>query len=55
MIEQPVLQTLELKYFSSLFDYDYLEHHVKTDLQASQVVTNIRPGSKDVEPAILFS
>ena len=49
---QPVLQNIQnSSIFSSLFDYDYLEYHVKTDLQASQVVANIRPGSKDVEPA----
>jgi len=49
---QPVLQNIQnSSIFSSLFDYEYLEYHVKTDLQASQVVANIRPGSKDVEPA----
>ena len=31
--------------------YDYLLYHVTTDLQAVQIVSNIRPGSKDVEPA----
>ena len=37
--------------YSSPFDYDYLKYHVTTDIQASQVVANIRPGSKDEEPA----
>ena len=37
--------------YSSPFDYDYLKYHINTDLQAVQVVGNIRPGSKDVEPA----
>ena len=37
--------------YSSPFDYDYLKYHVTTDIQASQVVANIRPGSKNEEPA----
>jgi len=38
-------------YNDGIFDYDYLKYHVNTDMQASQVVGNIRPGSKDEEPA----
>jgi len=38
-------------YNSNIFEYDYLKYHVNTDMQASQVVGNIRPGSKDEEPA----
>ena len=34
-----------------MFDYDYLQYHVTTDLQASQIVANIIPGDDDVEPA----
>jgi hypothetical protein len=49
---QPVLQNIQnSSIYTSLFDYDFLQYHVTTDLQASQVVANIRPGSKDEEPA----
>ena len=49
---QPVLQNIQnSSIFSSLFDYEYLEYHVKTYIQASQEVANIRHGSNDVEPA----
>ena len=37
-----------------MFDYDYLQYHVTTDLQKSQVVGNLYKGQKNVEP-ILFS
>lgn len=49
---QPVLQNIQnSSIYTSLFDYDYLRGHVTTDLQASQIVANIMPGSKDEEPA----
>jgi len=49
---QPVLHSIQTSsIYTSLFDYDYLQYHVTTDLQAAQVVANIRPGSKDEEPA----
>lgn len=49
---QPVLQNIQnSSIYTSLFDYDFLQYHVTTDLQASQVVANIRPREKDVEPA----
>ena len=37
--------------YSSPYDYDYLKKHVNSDMQASQIVSDIRPGSKDSEPA----
>ena len=33
------------------FNYDYLKYHVTTDLQAVQVISNIRKGDRGVEPA----
>jgi len=36
---------------SNPFDDSYLKKHVSTDMQAYQITANIRPGSKDVEPA----
>ena len=33
------------------FSYDFLKYHVTTDLQAVQVVSNISPGERGVEPA----
>lgn len=35
----------------SAFDYDFLLKAVNSDMQANQIIGNIRPGSKDVEPA----
>ena len=37
--------------FSNPFDDSYLRKHVNTDIQAYQITANIRPGSKNVEPA----
>tara|TARA_B100000287_G_scaffold396443_1_gene412099 strand:+ start:709 stop:1269 length:561 start_codon:yes stop_codon:yes gene_type:complete len=37
--------------YSNPFDYDYLKYHVDSDMQANQIVGNIRPGEKGVEPA----
>ena len=49
---QPVLSNIQnSSIFTSLFDYDYLQYHVTTDLQASQVVGNLYKGQKNVEPA----
>jgi hypothetical protein len=49
---QPVLKNIQnSSIYTSLFDYDYLKGHVTTDIQASQIVANIMPGSKDEEPA----
>ena len=49
---QPVLHNIQISsIYTSLFEYDYLQYHVNTDLQASQIVANIMPGSKDEEPA----
>ena len=48
----PILKWIyENGYYSNPFDYDYLKYHVDSDMQSNQVVGNIRPGSKDVEPA----
>ena len=48
----PILKWIyENDYYSNPFDYDYLKYHVDSDMQSNQVVGNIRPGSKDVEPA----
>ena len=49
---QPVLHNIQISsIYTSLFEYDYLQYHVNTDLQASQIVANIMPGSKDEDPA----
>ena len=49
---QPVLHNIQISsIYTSLFEYDYLQYHVNTDLQASQIVANIMPGSRDEEPA----
>ena len=37
--------------YNRYFDYSYLKDHVSSDLQAVQIVSDIRPKSKDVEPA----
>ena len=37
--------------YNRYFDYGYLKDHVNSDLQAVQIVSDIRPKSKDVEPA----
>ena len=48
----PILKWIyEDDYYSNPFDYDYLKYHVDSDMQSNQIVGNIRPGSKDVEPA----
>ena len=48
----PILKWIyENDYYSNPFDYDYLKYHVDSDMQSNQIVGNIRPGSKDVEPA----
>ena len=48
----PILKWIyEDDYDSNPFDYDYLKYHVDSDMQSNQIVGNIRPGSKDVEPA----
>jgi hypothetical protein len=36
---------------NNYFDYGYLKDHVNSDFQAAQIVSDIRPKSKDVEPA----
>ena len=36
---------------NNYFDYGYLKDHVNSDLQAAQIVSDIRPKSKDVEAA----
>ena len=33
-----------------IFEYSYLKWHVTSDLQAAQIVANLSPGDKDVEP-----
>ena len=49
---QAVLHNIQISsIYTSLFEYDYLQYHVNTDLQASQIVANIMPGSRDEEPA----
>ena len=48
---QPVLHNIQTSsIYTSLFDYDYLQYQVTTDIQASQVVSHVMPGDKDVEP-----
>ena len=37
--------------YNRYFDYGYLKDHVNSDLQAAQIVSGIRPKSKDVEAA----
>ena len=37
--------------YNRYFDYGYLKDHVNSDLQAAQIVSDIRPKSKDVEAA----
>ena len=49
---QPVLHNIQTSsIYTSLFDYDYLQYQVTTDIHASQVVSHVMPGDKDVEPA----
>ena len=48
---QPVLHNIQTSsIYTSLFDYDYLQYQVTTDIQASKVVSHVI-GDKDVEPA----
>tara|TARA_B100001250_G_C19672458_1_gene732104 strand:- start:72 stop:860 length:789 start_codon:yes stop_codon:yes gene_type:complete len=48
--DDKILQHIYKKGRHALFDYSYLKWHVTSDIQAAQIVANLSPGEKDVEP-----
>tara|TARA_B100000287_G_scaffold361267_1_gene353978 strand:- start:98 stop:655 length:558 start_codon:yes stop_codon:yes gene_type:complete len=46
----PILRWIYENGKHKLMDYSYMRWHVTSDLQASQIVANLSPGDKDVEP-----
>ena len=47
----PILAYFYNNHHHKLMDYSYLKWNVTSDLQAAQIVANLRKGQKDVEPA----
>ena len=47
----PILRWFYENHKHKLMDYSYKKWHVTSDLQAAQIVANLRKGQKDVEPA----
>jgi predicted DNA-binding protein (MmcQ/YjbR family) len=47
----PILNWMYKHGYHKYFDYSYMRWHVTSDLQAAQIVADLRKGQKDVEPA----
>ena len=47
----PILEWIYENHYNSIFSYDYLLKHVTSDLQTVQIISDISPGERGVEPA----